>query len=369
MYCGHYRPYFTIQDPDFRAVVSKTHVPHNTVVGVSNPFFSEALGHWPHKLFLGTSARMSQMQGGAARRAPGDGDGSRAGGLGSAAAKPAGSSAAAGTGANSSSSGSGSWQGLQSKHRCAVSRDRPFVGQLLSALRTGRQTPWMANNTLRRYFIDLTVQFLAPLDRYFSTLIPVVRSSTVVEQGRARGSVAGAAAAAAEASLGWLALPGALRPWRTGDFLASLESLGISPQLGGHMQAASAANVSAPAFSGRSSGAGAAGVGSSASGRAQGGGTGTALPRSSASPGPAATPWKNMRGARGVGDEWRQLYSQFLKCGNFATWLAHRTSETQRVLLARFRREVCQGDMHAWCRGFDHPLGLGPQQLAAEIEL
>ncbi|KAJ2708416.1 hypothetical protein H4R19_004754, partial [Coemansia spiralis] len=77
----------------------------------------------------------------------------------------------------------------------------------------------------------------------------------------------------------------------------------------------------------------------------------------------------SMRGTMSVGDEWLQLYSQFLKCGNFATWLAHRTREAQRVLLARFRREVCQGDMHAWCRGFDHPLGISEQQLAAEIEL
>ncbi|KAJ1733543.1 hypothetical protein LPJ61_001508 [Coemansia biformis] len=397
-YCGDYRPYFTIQDPDFRAIVSKTRVPPNTVVGVSNPFFGEALGHWPHKLFLGTSGRMSQMHGGAARRtvAANSGDGTKASTGSSTSAAAA---AAAATGNNSSSN---NWQGLQSKHRCAVSRDRPFVGQLLSALRTGKQTPWMINNTLRRYFIDLTVQFLAPLDRYFSTLMPAVRSATAVEPARGgprsepwaharehgASSPASGGGGGAAMSLAWLSPPGAPRPWRTGDFFASLESLGISPQLGGRSQAASAANVFASVFSGSSSSAGADAAGSSAGGRShQGGrshsgGIGGQPLRSSASAGrisaaaaaaagpqPPFASWKSKRGSKSVGDEWLQLYTQFLKCGNFATWLAHRTSEAQRALLVRFRREVCQGDMHAWCRGFDHSLGLSEQQLAAEIEM
>ncbi|KAI9502602.1 hypothetical protein BX070DRAFT_192885, partial [Coemansia spiralis] len=123
-YCGDYRPYFTIQDPDFRAIVSKTHVPPNTVVGVDK---------------LNTNGAGS------------------AGGSG---------------GVLPNASGRGIKQGLQSKHKCAVNKDRPFAEYLLNAIKTGRETPWMVNNMLRRYFIDLTVQFLAPLDRYFSTLIP-----------------------------------------------------------------------------------------------------------------------------------------------------------------------------------------------------
>ncbi|KAJ2546026.1 hypothetical protein EV175_005748, partial [Coemansia sp. RSA 1933] len=194
-YCGDYRPYFTIQDPDFRAIVSKTHVPTNMVVGVSNPFFSEALGHWPHKLFLGSSGRMSQMQGATTRKnrafgetGGGSGDGAGAGAgvktkastssIGSASSSSIGGGGKPLVGGGGGSSGSGSKagirQGLQTKHKCAVNKDRPFVESLLSAIKTGRETPWMVNNMLRRYFIDLTVQFLAPLDRYFSTLIPKV---------------------------------------------------------------------------------------------------------------------------------------------------------------------------------------------------
>ncbi|KAJ2159012.1 hypothetical protein GGF46_003345 [Coemansia sp. RSA 552] len=371
-YCGDYRPYFTIQDPDFRAIVSKTHVPPNTVVGVSNPFFSEALSHWPHKLFLGTSGRMSQMHGATVRKkaaATGDGagdNGSNAAGTGSRAtlgapARP-----------------DGIKQGLQSKHKCAVNKDRPFADQLLHALRTGKQTPWTINNMLRRYFIDLTMQFLAPLDRYFSTLIPIVQSSVAVpasaakqhaapwSYARQRG-VSFTEGSPSPTSLSWAAPPGPLRPWRTCDFLASLESFGISPQLSSRYQKAMAADALASVFSGSGSSAG----GSSANCKAGGAGSGRGPAAPGANP-PQATsflPWTAKKGSRRISDEWLQLYTQFLKCGNFATWLAHRTNEAQHALLTRFRQELCRGDMHAWCRGYDYPLDLSEHQLAAEIEL
>ncbi|KAJ2800162.1 hypothetical protein H4R20_004161, partial [Coemansia guatemalensis] len=354
-YCGDVRPYFTIQDPDFRAIVSKRHVPPNTIVGVSNPFFGEALSHWQHKLVLGTSARMSQLHGG-------NKDGMDA---------PAGSGSGGGGGGSGGGNG-GARQGLHTRHRCAVSKDRPFAEQLRSALRTGRKSPWVVNNMLRRYFIDLTVQFLAPLDRYFATLIPSVRSATAIpSRDRLRGASFSEGYGAPQAALSWLAAPGALRPWRTGDFLASLVSLGISPQLSGRAPASSAADVFASVFSGsNSNSATAASRGSSSSNGAAGrippGGTTGATPAAATS---AFQSWKSKKGVRRISEEWLQLYMQFLKCGNFATWLAHRTNEAQRTLLARFRQEVCRGDMHAWCRGYDYPLAMSDRQLAAEIEL
>ncbi|KAJ2361249.1 hypothetical protein IW150_007291, partial [Coemansia sp. RSA 2607] len=236
-YCGDYRPYFTIQDPDFRAVVSKTHVPPNTVVGVSNPFFSEALSHWPNKLFLGSSGRMAQMHGASGSAASsGGGDAATAAG-----SRPAGAAAVI-------------KQGLQTKHRCTVAKDRPFAEQLLTALRTGRQPPWVVNNMLRRYFNDLTVQFLAPLNRYFSTLIPQVLSSTAIPthaRARPRQSPWSTAAPGGvlQTELSWFVPPPNLRPWRTDDFMASLASFGISPQLTSRHSTPVAADVFASVFS------------------------------------------------------------------------------------------------------------------------
>ncbi|KAJ2611118.1 hypothetical protein H4S08_003306 [Coemansia sp. RSA 1365] len=351
-YCGDVRPYFTIQDPDFRAIVSKTHVPPNTIVGVSNPFFGEVLSHWQHKLVLGSSARMSQLHG-ANRDGPDAPTGSGGGGGGS-------------------SSSSIARQGLHTRHRCAVSKDRPFAEQLRNALRTGKQPPWVVNNMLRRYFIDLTVQFLAPLDRYFATLIPTVCSATAIPpRDRLRGASFSEGYGAPQTTLSWFAAPGALRPWRTSDFLASLVALGISPQLSGRAPASSAADVFASVFSGSSSSSAAT------ASRGSNGSNGTAE-RILSNGSTAATPvtatsafqsWKSKKSVRRISEEWLQLYTQFLKCGNFATWLAHRTNEAQRTLLARFREEVCRGDIHAWCRGYDYPLAMSERQLAAEIEL
>ena len=57
-YCGDFRPYFTIYDPDFDAVSSM----HNerkgvkmppTVIGATNPYFMKALEFWPNVISLG----------------------------------------------------------------------------------------------------------------------------------------------------------------------------------------------------------------------------------------------------------------------------------------------------------------------------
>ncbi|KAJ2907087.1 hypothetical protein GGI21_003954, partial [Coemansia aciculifera] len=369
-YCGDYRPYFTIQDPNFRAIVSKTHVPTNTVVGVSNPFFSEALSHWPHKLYLGTSGRMAQMHGSALR---GTGNSS---GSGSSVAS---GNAKASNATNTSGSQSGSIrQGLQSKYKCAVSKDRPFAEHLLNSLKTGKQSPWMVNNMLRRHFIDLTVQFLAPLNRYFSTLIPQVHSAVAIPLAKAE---ARARAGLSTNTLSWFLPPSALRPWRTDDFMASLASFGISPQLSStnRHSTTKAADTIVSVFSGTGSSAGGNGgtsssIGGSNARLGDGGGNTTMSPSTAATSLASSSstssflPWMGKKSAKKTSDEWTQLYVHFLKCGNFATWLAHRTNEAERTLLSRFRQELGQGDVHAWCRGYDYPLGLDVQHLAAEME-
>ncbi|KAJ1937701.1 hypothetical protein FBU59_004674, partial [Linderina macrospora] len=273
-YCGDYRPYFTIQDPDFRAIISKTHVPANMVVGVSNPFFSEAMAHWPHKLFLGSSDRMSQMHGASARKARVLGDS----GLGAGGAKDGGSGFASDSGSGPSGAGNRAIkQGLQSKRKSVITKDRPFAEHLLNTLKTGKQPPWIVNNMLRRYFIDLTVQFLAPLNRYFSTLIPQVASATVIpvsgttttsgssgthrvapwHRGHRKGQSSSSSSSiggmiSSPDSLSWFTAPAPLRPWRTGDFMTSLTTLGISPQLSHRNKSATPANIIVSAFSANS---------------------------------------------------------------------------------------------------------------------
>uniref|UniRef100_A0A0K2TCP5 Protein FAM116Alike [Megachile rotundata] n=1 Tax=Lepeophtheirus salmonis TaxID=72036 RepID=A0A0K2TCP5_LEPSM len=53
-YCADYRPFYTIHDSDFRDITgSNSNALPNILLGVTNPFFSKALSHWPHIVKLG----------------------------------------------------------------------------------------------------------------------------------------------------------------------------------------------------------------------------------------------------------------------------------------------------------------------------
>lgn len=47
-YYGDYRPYFTIHDNEFKEYMSKTLNPPPIILGVTNPYFTKTLQHWPH---------------------------------------------------------------------------------------------------------------------------------------------------------------------------------------------------------------------------------------------------------------------------------------------------------------------------------
>lgn len=53
-----------------------------------------------------------------------------------------------------------------------MAKDRQLLKMLAEATVRGHPPDWVLNNILRRHFVDLTEKFLAPLNRYFDTLIP-----------------------------------------------------------------------------------------------------------------------------------------------------------------------------------------------------
>ncbi len=75
------------------------------------------------------------------------------------------------------------FKGLQSKHKRLVHRDTDFWKNLdtikASGVCTSKKDDYWSvitdatiNNMIRRHFHELTEKFLAPLNRYFATLIP-----------------------------------------------------------------------------------------------------------------------------------------------------------------------------------------------------
>jgi len=50
---GDFRPYFTIHDKEYAALVNEKAPKAGLILGVTNPFFEKTCGHWPHVLTLG----------------------------------------------------------------------------------------------------------------------------------------------------------------------------------------------------------------------------------------------------------------------------------------------------------------------------
>ncbi|KAI7868331.1 hypothetical protein BDF14DRAFT_1795470 [Spinellus fusiger] len=220
-YCGDYRPYFTIQDTDFKFFITKNKPASNLILGVTNPYFHTAMEHWPH------SVRVGRQQ----LRKP---DGTSTG-----------QCSFVNTPKSTLSTTHGFIQGVSSKRKPVILKDRGLLKVLAEAELRRYPPEWVLNNMLRRHFVDLTEKFLVPLNRYFSTLIPLHNPHSDVKLPR-------------------------LKPFQTDQFMKSLKEHG--PQL----------------------------------------------------------PFKSTFKTRTSNtDSTKELYSQFLKCGNFATWLQYRTTEAQ----------------------------------------
>ncbi|PKC76048.1 DUF1630-domain-containing protein, partial [Rhizophagus irregularis] len=233
-YCGDYRPYFTIQDSDFKSFVTKNKPSSNIIIGVTNPFFTKALQHWPHIIRVGKS--------------------------------------------KSRKSGDSSWKGLNassldfgvtSKRKSVIAKDKAILKLLAEAIARGYPPDYLLNNILRRYFVDLTEKFLVPLNRYFSTLIPFHITLSSSQE------------------------PPLLKPFKTDVFLKSLQEHG--PQI----------------------------------------------------------PFKSKNFSTTSTDTYLNFYAQFLKCGNFATWLRQRTIEAQNELRKRYLQVLCEDDVRKWMIGKD----------------
>jgi hypothetical protein len=171
---GDWRPFFTIHDYDFKTLVTRNKPQAGTLLGVTNPFMLQACSHWPHVLRVGKAAAKPSRHG--------SGSGASSGGTGlgkRASAPPAPSTpASAGGVAGGNSAGGGGPEhlaGFTSKRKRRISKDRALLKRLLELVERpngGAAADATADALLRRYFADQTSRFLAPLNRYVSSLIP-----------------------------------------------------------------------------------------------------------------------------------------------------------------------------------------------------
>ncbi|KAI8449189.1 hypothetical protein BY996DRAFT_7507201 [Phakopsora pachyrhizi] len=161
---GDWRPYITIHDPDFQNLFSKNKARGAVLIGVTNPIIvSNNQNSWPHILCIKNNNNSSNNLGSNLSKHLNGIAGGNFGGTG------------LGGGGGGIGIGSGSAQfGLITDRKRHLHKDKNFVKQLEACLE--RQDYHQADVVISRHFSLLTEQFLQPLQRYFTTLLPVEHS-------------------------------------------------------------------------------------------------------------------------------------------------------------------------------------------------
>lgn len=143
-YCSDYRPFFTIHDTEFKHYTTRTQAPPQVVLGVTNPFFSKTLEHWPNIIRI-TDQSIDEGKSMTSRR-------------------------------NTSSQGGDSKAGISTKHKPHLSKNKLFGKLLHTKGVTGGKRPLEVQNAMiRRHALELTTNFIIPLERYLASLMPLKR--------------------------------------------------------------------------------------------------------------------------------------------------------------------------------------------------
>ncbi|KAJ3186489.1 Protein dennd6a [Gaertneriomyces sp. JEL0708] len=298
---GDFRPYFTIQDTDFKSIANRQRPPTTgTILGVTNPVFTKVLEHWPHVIRAATkpSSKMStdalpserspvagspmressgstglvnttlpRSQTPTPTKSPTSGAPTSHNGLinpFSKTPKPEKTSASFGASRNSLRSGTEDVvvvESLTCKHKPYLSKDRKLIKEVVEAALRGKPTH-LLNNMLRGHFMDLTGRFLQPLNRHFETLVVGSHLHMTLSNLRSRPEI---------------------RPFKQETFLKSIEQ--TAPNLPVHCK-------------------------------------------------------------RPITD----LYRAFLMSPNFAAWLQNRTSEVFREWRRRYLEVLAGSDVEKWAK-------------------
>lgn len=143
-YYGDYRPYFTIHDNEFKEYMSKTLNPPPIILGVTNPYFTKTLQHWPHIVRVTDTLKKDTTNKSKLRK------GSN---LKILDAKP----------------------GVYTEYKPYLYKDKSIVKKLLRGMQNKRPEE-VQSALLRRHFLELTQSFMIPLERYMSSLMPLQRN-------------------------------------------------------------------------------------------------------------------------------------------------------------------------------------------------
>lgn len=143
MYCGDFRPYFTIHDSEFKEYTTKAHAPPHVILGVTNPFFAKTLQHWPHIIRICDSPNSSSQKHKL----------KKGGNLKMLDSKP----------------------GVYTHYRPFLHKDKTILKKLLKGIQTKRPGE-VQTALLKRHLLEVTQSFMIPLERYMASLMPLQKN-------------------------------------------------------------------------------------------------------------------------------------------------------------------------------------------------
>lgn len=144
-YSTDYRPYFTIHDSEFKHYTTRTQAPPQVLLGATNPFFTKTLEHWPHLIKITDLDDGRQPVAMSARR-------------------------------KTMIELTDSKPGFYSKYKSHVTKDKLFIKLLHSKTSIGGKRPLEVQNAMiRKHALELTTNFIIPLERYLAGLMPLKR--------------------------------------------------------------------------------------------------------------------------------------------------------------------------------------------------
>ncbi|KAM3725130.1 Protein DENND6B [Dirofilaria immitis] len=133
-----YRPFFTIHDAEFREYSSRTDPRPNVILGVTNPFFTKVFQNWPHIIRLVPSQEQQTLVGGKRKKIWNKRD-------------------------------LETKYGLFSQYKMFLQKDKTLFKDALKA----NNSDWTDATELQRRILDLTQNFMMPLENYVSSLMPL----------------------------------------------------------------------------------------------------------------------------------------------------------------------------------------------------
>lgn len=157
-YGGDFRPFFTIHDTDFKKYTNPDEEPRAVIIGATNPFFFKAMDHWPHIVTIDAQKSTNE------RNSVGKG-------MASLVKLP-------GVKKRSTSGNFINFkQEVKSSYRTHMASDPQLLKNLVHK-KNQKVTNAVNNEIIRRHFVARTEMFLVPLERYFTSLMPLQKNVT-----------------------------------------------------------------------------------------------------------------------------------------------------------------------------------------------